>query len=319
MALFLVTGGAGFIGSNLVEHLVQRGEKVRIIDNLATGKRENIRPFLTDVEFVEGDIRDLKLIRKALEGVDYVLHLAALGSISRSVADPIETNSHNVDGTLSMLVASRERGVKRFVYASSSSVYGNTGTRPKDESLSPMPCSPYGVSKHVGEQYCRIFSDIYGLPTVVLRYFNVFGKRQDPSSQYAAVIPTFVSSLLEGECPSIFGDGEQTRDFTYVDNVVQANLKACSPHMNVFGEVFNIACGATCSVNTLYGKIADLLGSSKKAQYRDARKGEVKNSFADIGKARSILEYVPEIGLDEGLTRTVSWYREQKESVSSLS
>ncbi len=314
MALFLVTGGAGFIGSSIVEHLVEQGERVRILDNLVTGKEENIEPLRGSIEFIRGDIRNRELLGSVLEGVDYVLHQAALGSVPRSVADPIETNSCNVDGTLSMLVASKEHGVKRFVYASSSSVYGNSGNGPKQEGLSPMPCSPYGVSKHVGEQYCRIFFDIYGLPTVILRYFNVFGRRQDPRSQYAAVIPTFITSLLEGKRPTIYGDGEQTRDFTYVDNIVQANLKACSADFQDFGEAFNIACGSPSSVNDLYGKIAGLLGTGDRAAHQDTRKGEVKHSFADIGKARKRLHYSPEITLDEGLKRTVRWYSDRRAS-----
>jgi len=312
MALFLVTGGAGFIGSSIVEHLVGKGEQVRVLDNLVTGRKENIEPLLPSIEFIEGDIRNRELLGSLLKGVDYVLHQAALGSVPRSVADPIETNSCNVDGTLSVLVAARENGVKRFVYASSSSVYGNSGNGAKHEGLTPMPCSPYGVSKHVGEQYCRVFFEIYGLPTVILRYFNVFGRRQDPRSRYAAVIPTFITSLLEGRKPTIYGDGAQTRDFTYVDNIVQANLLACSAEFVNFGEAFNIACGSPSSVKDLYEKIAVLLGTADRAAYQDARKGEVRHSFADIGRAMRHLHYSPGINLDEGLKRTVRWYEEER-------
>jgi nucleoside-diphosphate-sugar epimerase len=310
MALYLVTGGAGFIGSNIVEELVKIGEKVRVLDNFSTGKKENITPFMDRIELLEGDIRDRDLVKKAVAGVDYVLHQAALGSIARSIADPLETNSCNVDGTINLLSASCEAGVKRFVYASSSSVYGNTPELPKKETISPFPCSPYGVSKYVGELYCRVFHDIYRLETVLLRYFNVFGRRQDPASHYAAVIPTFISALLEDRAPRIFGTGEQSRDFTFVDNVVQANLKACSPRLHSFGEAFNIACGERTSVRDLYGKISSLLSKDTPPVFCDARAGEVKHTFGDISKARELLGYEPAVDLRHGLEITVAWYRQ---------
>jgi nucleoside-diphosphate-sugar epimerase len=316
MSLYLVTGGAGFIGSNIVEHLLNRGEKVRVLDNFATGHRENIASFINLIELLEGDIRNRELVKKALHGVDYVLHQAALGSIARSIADPLETNSCNVDGTVNLLFASAEAGVKRFVYASSSSVYGNTPELPKNETISPLPCSPYGVSKYVGELYCRIFYDIYRLETVILRYFNVFGRRQDPASHYAAVIPTFISSLLEGRAPRIFGTGEQSRDFTFVDNVVQANIKACSPRIQTFGEAFNIACGERTSVIDLYKKISALLSKETLPIFCEARAGEVKHTFADISKARNLLGYEPETDLNSGLLKTVEWYRQNLERAS---
>jgi len=246
--LYLVTGGAGFIGSHLVEELVKQGQRVRVIDNLSTGKKENIKPFLGEIEFVEGDIRDLELVRAAMDGVEYVLHQAAVPSVPRSVKDPLTSNSVNVEGTLNILVAARDADVKRVVYASSSSVYGDTPVLPKHEDMKQEPRSPYAVSKLTGELYCQVFYYVYGLETVVLRYFNVFGPQQDPKSQYAAVVPKFITALLHGESPTIFGDGEQSRDFTYIENVVAANLLATKAP-DVAGEVFNIAYGERITVN----------------------------------------------------------------------
>jgi len=308
MSVFLITGGAGFIGSNIVEYLLNRGERVRVLDSFVTGRRNNLTPFLDRIDLIEADIRDRAAVHEALNGADFVLHQAALGSIARSLADPWETNSCNVDGTLNLLIESRDCGVKRFVYASSSSVYGNTLEKCKVETMTPNPCSPYGVSKLVGEQYCRVFYEIYGLETVILRYFNVYGKRQDPDSQYAAVIPRFVTALQSGTAPVIYGDGEQTRDFTFVENVVQANMKACSPDFAVFGESFNIACGGQTSVNELYSILSAYVGKDVPPVHAEGRKGEVRHSYADIGKARSILGYDPQIDLRNGLEQTVRWY-----------
>lgn len=308
MSVFLVTGGAGFIGSNIVDHLLKKGEQVRVLDNFVTGRKNNLTPFLEHIHLIEGDIRDKAAVREALEGVDFVLHQAALGSIARSIADPSETNSCNVDGTLNLLIESKACGVKRFVYASSSSVYGNSHEMCKVETLTPNPCSPYGVSKLVGEMYCRVFHEIYGIETVILRYFNVFGRRQDPDSQYAAVIPRFITALQSGKAPVIYGDGNQTRDFTFVENVVQANMKACLPDFAIFGEAFNIACGGQTSVNDLHGILSALTGKDILPVHVEGRKGEVKHSYAHIEKARSILGYAPQFDLKSGLEQTVRWY-----------
>lgn len=314
MSVFLVTGGAGFIGSNIVENLLKKGEKVRVLDNFVTGRRDNLTPFLDHISLTEGDIRDRDAVRKSLNGADFVLHQAALGSISRSLADPLETNSCNVDGTLNLLIESKACGVKRFVYASSSSVYGNSQEMCKVETMTPNPCSPYGVSKLVGEMYCRVFYEIYGLETVILRYFNVFGRRQDPDSQYAAVIPRFVTALQNSKSPVIYGDGNQTRDFTFVENVVHANMKACLPGFALFGEAFNIACGDQTSVNDLHGILSALIGKDIQPVHVEGRKGEVKHSYANIEKARSILGYAPQFNLKGGLEQTVSWYETSRAS-----
>ncbi len=308
MSVFLVTGGAGFIGSNIVDHLLERGEHVRVLDNFFTGRRDNLTPFLDHIQLIEGDIRNRTVVSEALDGVDFVLHQAALGSIARSLADPLETNSCNVDGTLNLLIESKASGVKRFVYASSSSVYGNSHEMCKVETMTPNPCSPYGVSKLVGEMYCRVFYEIFGLETVILRYFNVFGKRQDPDSQYAAVIPRFITALQNGDAPVMYGDGTQTRDFTFVENVIQANMKACSPEFTVFGEAFNIACGGQTSLNELYEILSAFIGKDIPPVHAEGRKGEVRHSYANIEKARSILGYTPQIDLKNGLRQTVRWY-----------
>jgi nucleoside-diphosphate-sugar epimerase len=311
MDKYLVTGGAGFIGSNIAEELVQRGQAVRIIDNFLTGKRENISSFLDKIELVEGDIRDYDLCRSALEGVDYVLHQAALPSVPRSVEDPLLTNEINIKGTLNLLLASREAKVKGFVFASSSSVYGDDPNLPKKEDTIGNPLSPYAISKLAGEKYCRVFSQIFGLSTVCLRYFNIFGPRQDPSSQYAAVIPNFIHRMLEGESPSIFGDGEQSRDFTYVSNVVEANILA-SKAQGVSGQVFNIACGERTTVNSLSSKLNELLKREISPSYAEPRPGDIRHSFADISKARKMLGYEPLVPFGQGLERTIRWYRDRK-------
>ena len=306
----LVTGAAGFIGSNLVEALVARGDDVIGIDNFITGKRENLAPFADRIEFVEGDVRDLATCRRVCAGVDYALHEAAIGSVPRSVEDPITSNDHNVNGTLNMLVAARDAGVQRFVYAASSSAYGDTKVLPKVETIPPDPLSPYAVSKYVGELYCAVFARLYGLPAIGLRYFNVFGRRQDPEGPYAAAIPKFARAILRGERPTIYGDGEQTRDFNYIDNVVQANLKACAAPAAALGEVFNIGGGKRITVNELTRKMIALLGSDVEPEHVPPLKGDVRDSLADVDKARRLLGWEPEIDVLEGLERAIGWYRD---------
>jgi len=310
MALFLVTGGAGFIGSHLVETLVGRGHGVRVLDNYLTGKRENIAPFLDRIDLIEGDLRDRDACRKAAAGADYVLHQAALASVPRSVADPFTTDEINVRGTLNLLWAAAEAKVKRLIFASSSSVYGDEPGLPKREGREGKPLSPYAVSKFVGEKYLQVFTNTYGLETVSLRYFNVFGPRQDPASQYAAAVPLFITLILRGEAPTVFGDGEQTRDFTYVANVVEANLLACAAP-GAAGGVFNVACAERISVNALLAAIDRNIGASVRPAYADPRPGDIKHSFADIAAAARVLGFRPSIGFDEGLKRTIPWYRER--------
>ncbi len=307
---FLVTGGAGFIGSNIVEVLVKHGCFVRVLDNLSTGKRENIEAFMgnSNFEFVKGDIRDISTCRKACDGIDYVLHQGALGSVARSVADPVTTNEVNVSGTLNMMIAAREGMVKRFVYASSSSVYGDEPNLPKQEDRVGIPLSPYAVSKKVNELYAKNFYDIYGLQTIGLRYFNVFGKRQDLNSDYAAVIPIFTRNIITGRACVIHGDGEQSRDFTYIDNVVEANLKACTAGSDAFGNVVNIACSSSITINSLYKKICRLLGKETECIYGPGRIGDVRHSIADISRAEKLLDYHPGVHFDKGLELTVDWY-----------
>lgn len=308
MAVYVVTGGAGFIGSNIVKRLVKDGHRVRVVDNLLTGRRENLQEVRDDIEFVEGDIRDGQLLARLFKGADYVLHQAALPSVPRSVKDPVASHEANITGTLQVLIAARDAGVKRVVYAASSSAYGDTPVLPKVETMAPNPLSPYAVTKLAGEYYCRVFYHVYGLETVSLRYFNVFGPRQDPNSQYAAVIPRFITAMLKGEAPVIFGDGEQTRDFSYIDNVVEANLLACQAP-GAAGEVFNIACGESISLNDLVKELNHILGTDIKPVYTNPRPGDVRHSLADISKAGKILGYKPQINWREGLRRTVEWYR----------
>ena len=310
MTTYLVTGGAGFIGSNIVEELVRRGERVRILDNFSTGKRENITPFLKDIELIEGDLRHLDTVRQAAEGgVDYVLHQGAIPSVPRSIDNPLDTDESNVRGTLNLLVAARDAGVKRVVCASSSSVYGDAPTLPKTEEMRPAPLSPYAVSKLAGEYYCQVFYQVYGLETVALRYFNVFGPRQDPTSQYAAVIPKFVTAMLRDEQPVIYGDGEQSRDFSYVTNVVQANLLAATAP-GVGGQVFNIACGRRYNVLELVATINRILGTDITPVHSAPRAGDVRHSLADIARAREMLGYQVEVEFKEGLRRLIAWYKE---------
>jgi nucleoside-diphosphate-sugar epimerase len=307
--LFLITGVAGFIGSNLAEALLASGERVRGLDNFLTGKKENLRG-LGAMEFLEGDVRNPEDCGRACSGVDYVLHQAALGSVPRSVENPRLSNECNVTGTLNMLVAARDAKVRRFVFAASSSAYGDTPVLPKVETMPSLPLSPYAITKLVGEQYCRVFTALYGLETVSLRYFNVFGKRQDPFSTYAAVIPRFASALLRDESPEIYGDGEQTRDFTYVADVVQANLKACRAPAEACGQVYNVAGGHRISLNELYGHMAGLLGSRRSPRYGPPRAGDVRDSLADITRARSLLGYAPAYTVAQGLAEAVEWYKE---------
>lgn len=309
---YLVTGGAGFIGSHIVEELVRRGEKVKVLDNFITGKRENIAAFLDMIELIEGDIRDFKTCRQALDGVDYVLHQAALPSVPRSIEDPLLTNEINVKGTLNLLLTAHEAKVKRFVFASSSSVYGDDPQLPKKEGSEGMPLSPYAASKFVGEKYCQVFSEIYGLETISLRYFNIFGPRQDPFSQYAAAIPLFITKILTNESPEIFGDGEQSRDFTYVANVVEANLRAVEAPPQAVGGVFNIACGERTTVNALAKEINKLVGISRGPIYAEPRPGDIKHSFADISQARKVLGFEPAVSFRQGLKKTVAWYKKRR-------
>jgi nucleoside-diphosphate-sugar epimerase len=310
MANYLVTGGAGFIGSHIVDELLRRGETVRVLDNMATGKRENLEHCLERIDFIEGDIRDMETCRRACADVDFVLHQAALGSVPRSMEDPLTSHDVNVTGTLKMLIAARDEGVKRFVYAASSSTYGDHPALPKVEDRIGNPLSPYAVTKYADELYARVFGRCYGLETVGLRYFNVFGPRQDPFSQYAAVIPLFVSALMRGEAPTINGDGEQTRDFTYVGNAVEANLLACAAPAEAVGEVFNIACNERTSLNQLYRRLQELLDSDIAPVYGPSRVGDVRDSLADIGKGGRLLGYKGELKFDEGLRRSIEWYRE---------
>ncbi len=305
MALYLITGGAGFIGSHIVEALLRRGEKVRILDNFSTGSRENLAA-LPDVEVVEGDVRSYPSVREAMEGVDCVLHHAALPSVPRSVADPLTTNDVNVTGTLHVLSAARDAGARRLVYASSSSVYGTNASLPKRETLVTSPLSPYAVSKLAAEAYCHAFTQVYGFETVMLRYFNVFGPRQSAQSEYSAVIPRFVHALLNGQSPVVYGDGTQTRDFTFVDNVVGANLAACDRGNGVVGGTFNVAAGAPVSILELVRALGDILGTEVSPEFRPARTGDVTHSYADIGAARYALGYEPRVDFLEGLRRTVS-------------
>lgn len=303
--MYLVTGGAGFIGSHIAEELVRRGERVRVVDSFITGHRRNLS-HLPSVELVEGDLADLDVARRAVAGVSYVLHQAAIPSVPRSVDDPLTSNRANVDATLSLLVAARDAKVRRVVYAASSSAYGDTPTLPKRESMPTSPRSPYALQKLVGEQYLQLFWELYGLETVSIRYFNVFGPRQDPSSPYSGVISLFIKALLEGRPPKIYGDGEQTRDFTFVANVVDGSLRACHAQ-GVSGRVFNVATGGRISLNHLFRTLKELTGASVEPSYMAARAGDVRDSQADITLARQYLEYEPLVSFEEGLKTTLAW------------
>ena len=302
--MYLVTGGAGFIGSNIVRRLVADQEKVRVLDNFSTGKRENLAG-LDQVEITEGSLTDQAAVEEALAGVRYVLHQGAIPSVPRSIDDPIGSNEANVTGTLNLLWAAKETGVERLVYAASSSAYGDTETLPKVESMPADPLSPYAVGKYSGELYARVFATVYGLPTVSLRYFNIFGPYQDPASEYAAVIPKFIKLMLRGEAPVIYGDGQQSRDFTYIDNAVKANLLACRSPLVGRGEVINVACGERYSLNQLVAALNEIIGSNIEPIYTEPRQGDVRHSQADISKARRMLDYQVEVDFKEGLRRTV--------------
>ncbi len=309
-ALYLVTGGAGFIGSHLTEELVRRGEQVRVVDSLITGHRKNLA-HLSGIDFLEGDLADLAIAKRAVQGVDYVLHQAAIPSVPRSVEDPITSNRANIDSTLNVLVAARDARVKRVVYAGSSSAYGNTPTLPKHEAMPTNPLSPYALQKLVGEQYMQMFTALYGLETVTIRYFNVFGPRQDPSSPYSGVISIFAKALLENKAPTIYGDGEQTRDFTYVANVVDGVLRAVKAP-DAAGQVMNVATGTSISLNRLFASMRELLGSRVDVAYGPLRNGDVKDSLADITRARTLLGYEPLVSFEAGLKKTIDWYRARR-------
>ncbi len=311
MARYLVTGGAGFIGSHLVEELLRRGETVRVLDDLSTGKVANLDAAAAAAgsarpEFLEGDVADLALARRAAEGMDYVLHQAAIPSVPRSVADPLRSNHANIDGTLSILVAARDAGVKRLVFAGSSSVYGDALELPKREDMPCKPLSPYALQKQVGEQYLQMFTALYGLETVTIRYFNVFGPRQDPGSPYSGVISLFVKAASEGRAPTIYGDGGQTRDFTYVANTVDGVLRAATTP-GISGQVINVATNGRVSLNELWAQVRGLLGVAVTPVYGEPRAGDIRDSQADIRKAAALLGYQPTVSFEEGLRRTVSW------------
>ena len=316
----LITGAAGFIGSNLLEFFLKRGFYVRGIDNFSTGFKENLDDVVSNIsgeninnkfDFIEGDITNYSNCLKSTKDIDIVFHEAALGSVQRSIEKPIDSNSVNVGGTINLLKASLDNGVKRFIYASSSSVYGDTRVLPKNEEMHTDPKSIYAVTKLTAEYYCRLFYSLYGLKTISLRYFNVFGKRQNPGSIYSAVIPIFIKKSLEKEPAVIYGDGKQSRDFTHINNVIEANIRAALSGEGAFGEYFNIACGDRVSLNDLHSKIAAYTGTKIEPVYKEERKGDVKHSEADIGKARKILKYDPEYNMDKGLRLTIDWYREK--------
>jgi len=305
---YLVTGGAGFIGSNMTRYLVSQKKEVRVLDDLSTGRIENIKDCLGQIDFIEGDLRDSETLAKAVKGVRIVLHFGALPSVARSVEDPLTSNQVNVCGTLKLLIASRDAEVERFVFSSSSSVYGNTEILPKNEDMMPMPLSPYAVQKLTGEYYCRIFRKLYGLNTFVLRYFNVFGPRQNPKSQYSAVIPLFIDAIKNGKAPVIHGDGNQTRDFTFVDDVIRGNLCCCTAPESASGDVFNVCRCDRISINDLAAKIMTLVGKKVVPRHEAPRPGDVRDSQGDSTKARNILGWESKTNFDEGLSKTVSYY-----------
>jgi nucleoside-diphosphate-sugar epimerase len=305
MSSYLVTGGAGFIGSHLTEELVRRGHTVRVADNLITGHRRNL-DHISGLEFLEGDLADLSFAQRAVAGMDFVLHQAAIPSVPRSVKDPLASNRANNDAMLNVLVSARDAGVKRLVFAGSSSEYGNTPTLPKREDMPPSPLSPYALQKVVGTTYCQMFYRLYGFEAVSIRYFNVFGPRQDPGSPYSGVISVFATALSEGRRPTIYGDGEQTRDFTYVDNVVDGVLRACEAQ-KAPGEAINVACGTRISLNGLLAVMNRIVGTNLEAIYKEERAGDVRDSQADISKAKALLGYEPHVAIEEGLRHTLAW------------
>jgi UDP-glucose 4-epimerase len=305
---YLVTGGAGFIGSNTADELVRRGHSVVVLDDLSAGKEDNLAEIRNKITFIKGSITDIEVVRKAMHEAECVLHLAARTSVPRSVKDPIETNKINIDGTLNVLVAAKELKVRRVVFAASSSAYGETPTLPKIETMQPQPISPYGVTKYVGELYGQTFGRCYGLENVALRYFNIFGPRQDPSSPYSGVLAKFCTAFLEDTQPVVFGDGEQTRDFTYVENAVHANLLACEAP-NVSGKVFNVGVGGRVSLNEVLRELGKITAKTREAKYEPPRDGDIRDSQADISQAREYLGYEPLVSFEEGLSRTFEWYR----------
>jgi UDP-glucose 4-epimerase len=312
MSTYLITGVAGFIGSSLARAVLAQGDDVRGFDNFSTGKRNNISEILSRIDLREGDLLDMQAVHSACRGVDFILHEAAIPSVPRSVLDPLESNRANVDATVNLLVAARDANVKRVVYAASSSAYGDTPTLPKREDMSPTPISPYAVAKLASEYYLASFFACYGLETVALRYFNIFGPRQDPTSPYSGVLAKFITQMLKGEQPTIFGDGAQSRDFTYVDNVVHANLLACkAPAANVAGKVFNIATGTRIDLNEMFRVLRKIIGYAGDAKHAPERAGDVKHSLADLSRAEKHLGYKPQVNFEEGLRRTIEWYREQ--------
>jgi nucleoside-diphosphate-sugar epimerase len=308
MATYVVTGGGGFIGSHIVEELLRRHETVKLIDNFSTGKRANVEDFKNKAEIIEADISETKNLPELFKGVDYVIHQAAIPSVPKSILDPVTSHRSNVNGTLNVLVAARDAGVKRVVYASSSSLYGDSPTLPKHEEMMPKPLSPYGAQKLFGEMYCQVFTRSYGLETVALRYFNVFGPRQDPSSPYSGVLALFIPAVLQERRPTIHGDGLQSRDFTYVQNVVEANLLSCTVP-GVGGQVFNIARGDRITVNAMLQLINKITGKDVSPIYSEPRAGDIKHSQADITRAREHLGYEARVSFEEGLRRTIDWYR----------
>ena len=318
MATYLITGIAGFIGSSLARAVLAQGDKVRGVDNFSTGKRNNIAELLDRIDVRQADLLDLEAMQLACRGVDYVLHEAAIPSVPRSVLNPLESNQANVDGTVNVLVAARDAKVKRVIYAASSSAYGDTPTLPKREDMSPNPISPYAVAKLASEYYMASFFRCYGLETVALRYFNIFGPRQDPTSQYSGVLAKFITQMLKGEQPTIFGDGAQSRDFTYVENVVHANLLACkAPPSAVSGRVFNVATGTRIDLNEMFRVLKKLTGYPGEVKYAAERPGDVKHSLADLSRAEKHLGYKPQVNFEEGLRRTVDWYRTQGKSATA--
>jgi nucleoside-diphosphate-sugar epimerase len=309
MAVYIITGGGGFIGSHIVEELLRQGETVKVIDNFSTGKRNNVEPFKGRAEIIEADISESRDLVQFVKGADYVIHQAAIPSVPKSMIDPVKSHQANVNGTLQLLVACRDAGVRRVVYASSSSLYGDSPTLPKHEGMMPNPLSPYGAQKLFAEMYCQVFTKAYKLETVSLRYFNVFGPRQDAASQYSGVLALFIPSVLQGRRPTIYGDGLQSRDFTYVKNVVAANLLACKAP-GVGGQVFNVACGDRITVNSMLQEINEIAGTDIAPIYADSRAGDIKHSQADITRAKEHLGYEPAVSFKEGLRHTIDWYRE---------
>ena len=314
---FLVTGGAGFIGSNLADALVANGDRVRIIDNFSSGKRENIAHLENKIEVIDGDIRDYWTVLQAVDGIDYILHQAALPSVPRSVNNPLTSNEVNINGTLNMLEAAKNAGVKKFVMASSSSVYGESEELPKHEGLRPDPLSPYAVTKLTAEYYLKVYWQLYNFPTVAMRYFNIFGPKQDPASEYAAVVPKFITALLENRPPTVFGDGEQSRDFTYIENCINANILAAT-NDKICGDYFNVACGGQFTLNDLLDELREIIGTDTQAKYLETRPGDIKHSFASIDKLGTF-GYNPTVSFKEGLKKTVAFFRDQTKQTKPVS